>query len=110
MASALTVQNIVLTGLTPSYVAADATGNYFANQTGRVFLHVKNGGGASINVTVDSQELCSFGFDHNVVVSVPDAAERMIGPFTTARWNDANGRVNISYSAVTSVTVGVFQA
>lgn len=107
--TALTVQDIALTGLAPSYVAADATGNYFTNNTGRTFLHVKNGGAAAINVTVDSQQLCSFGYDHNVVVSVPAGGERMIGPFVTTRWNDANGRVNVSYSAVTSVTVAAFQ-
>lgn len=109
MASALTVQDITLSGLAPSYVAADATGNYFTNQTGRTFLHVKNGGTAAIDVTVDSQQLCSFGFDHNNVVSVPAGGERMIGPFTTTRWNDANGRVNVSYSGVTSVTIAVLQ-
>lgn len=100
----LNVQGTGLTGLAPTYQAADAVGDSFANN-GRTFIHVKNGGAASITVTVDSQQSCSQGFDHDVAVAVPAGAERMIGPFNQARFNDANGNVLVFYSAVTSVTV-----
>jgi hypothetical protein len=109
MASVLSAQTVALAGITPSYSAADAAGNYWTNNSGRTFLHVKNGGGGSINVTINSQATCDQGFDHDQVVAVTNGQERMIGPFPTTRWNDANGRVNVSYSGVASVTVGVFE-
>lgn len=104
----LSVQDIVLTGLNPSYSSADVDGDEFVND-GRTFIHVKNGSGASINVTVDSQALCSQGYDHNAVVAVPAAGERMIGPFAKDRFNDANNKVQATYSAVTSVTIAVLK-
>jgi hypothetical protein len=99
----LTVQNVSQAGLAASYTAAAVGGDTFAND-GRVFLHVKNGGTGSIDVTIDSVTACNQGFDHNLVVSVPNAQERMIGPFDPSRFNNA-GQVGVAYSGVTSVTV-----
>jgi hypothetical protein len=106
--SELTVQKVVLAGLEPSYGAAAAGGDEFVN-SGRSFIHVKNGGGSSIDVTVDSQTPCSQGYDHNAVVAVPAAGERMIGPFPKDRFNDANGKAQITYSGVTSVTIAAIE-
>lgn len=104
----LAVQKAVVTGLTPSYSAAAGGGDQFAN-SGKAMLHIKNGSGGSINVTVNSQTNCSQGFDHDAVVAVPAGAERMIGPFPKGRFDDANGNVQITYSAVTSLTVAVVE-
>jgi len=93
------------TGAAITYQAANAGGDYIVNTTGRVILHVKNGGASAINVTVNSQKLCDQGYDHDLVVSVPAGGDRMIGPLTTTRYNDADGRVQITYSGVTGVTV-----
>lgn len=101
-------KKIFLTGMAPVYVAAGAAGDEFAN-TGRVFLHVKNSGASSINVTINSQTPCSYGFDHDVVVAVPNGEDRMIGPFPKTRFDDANGKVQVSYSDVTSVTVAAIE-
>lgn len=106
--SLLTIQKVILTGLTPSYDAAAAGGDEFVN-SGRIFIHVKNGGGASIDVTVDSQTPCNQGVDHNAVVAVPAAGERMIGPFPKDRFNDTAGKVQIAYSGVTSVTIAAIE-
>ena len=95
----------VITGVALAYQAANAEGNYIINTTGRVVLHVKNGGGGAISVTVDSQQACDQGYDHDVVVSVPAGEDRMIGPLTTYRFNDEDGRVQIAYTGVSSVTV-----
>lgn len=104
----LTKQNVVLTGLNPSFVAAAAGGDEFLN-SGRAFIYVKNGGGSSINVTVDSQAPCSQGYDHDAVVAIPAGEERMIGPFPKDRFNDASEKVQITYSGVTSVTIAVIE-
>lgn len=103
--AALTVQNVARSGLAPSYSAAAGGGDTFTND-GAVLLHVKNGGGSSINVTVASTAPAGVGLAAaNVVVAVPNAGERMIGPFPAAAFCDANGSVAVAYSAVTSVTV-----
>lgn len=104
----LNIQQAVVTGLAPSFVAAAAGGDEFVN-SGKAVLYVKNGGASSINVTIDSQVPCNYGVDHDVTVAVPAGAERIIGPFPKTRFNDAYGKVKISYSAVTSVTVAVLE-
>ena len=100
----LAVQAVSLSGLNPSFVAAAAGGDAFLN-AGREFLHVKNGGGSEVTVTVDSQVPCNQGYDHNAVVAVPAGQERLIGPFPKARFDYANQKVQVAYSDVTSVTV-----
>lgn len=104
----LSVQEIVLTGLEPSYDAGAAGGDEFVNG-GNTFIHVKNGHTSAQTVTVDSQAKCSQGFDHDAAVSVPASGERMIGPFAKDRFNDADGKVQISYSGVTSLTIAVIR-
>lgn len=105
----LAAQAINLTGLNQSYAAASAGGDDFVN-TGREFMHVKNGGAGSINVTINSQTLCDQGYDHDVVVAVPAGGERIIGPFSPGRFNDASNKAQITYSGVTSVTVAVLKS
>jgi hypothetical protein len=102
----LTVQIIALAGITPTLVAAAGGGDEFVN-SGSEFIHIANGGGGSINVTVDSQAACNQGSDHDAVVAVPAGEERFIGPFPKDRFNDSDGKVQIAYSGVTSVTVGI---
>lgn len=106
--STLSVQKIALTGLAPSYDAAAAGGDEFVN-SGRVFIHVKNGGGSSVDVTVDSQTPCSQGYDHDAVVAVGAGAEKMIGPFPKDRFNDTSGKVQVTYSGVSSVTIAAIE-
>jgi len=101
----LTSQRFSTVGLAPTLTAAAAGGDSFTND-GNTYLIVKNASGASITVTVNSQALCNFGFDHDMVVTVNAGATQQIGPFTTSRYNDASGQVHWTYSAVTSVTVG----
>lgn len=100
----LTVQKLTSAGVTPTFGAADVTGDKFANN-GRQFLVVKNGGAASTTVTINSQKKCDQGFDHDLEVSVAASAEKWIGPFDPNRFNDGSGDVNVAYSEVTSVTV-----
>jgi len=104
----LTVQQVNLTGLAPAFAAASAGGDEFVN-SGRAVLYVKNGDISDKTVTVDSQTPCNQGFDHDAQVIVPASEERIIGPFPKNRFDDANGKVQISYSDVTSVTVAVIE-
>ncbi|NVM56425.1 MAG: hypothetical protein HWN66_22195 [Candidatus Helarchaeota archaeon] len=103
----LTPQVIVLTGLEPSYQACAAGGDAVVND-GRIFLHFVNGATES-EVTVDSVRACDQGVDHNVVVTVPASEDKMIGPFNKDRFNDANGKIQITYTNVTTITVAAIR-
>lgn len=102
----LSVQKIVKEGLAPTYAAAAVGGDQFPNN-GQSFIHVKNGGSGAITVTLDSVKGCDQGFDHDLTVNVPATGERMIGPFEQSRFNNADQRVSLTYSGVTSVTIAV---
>lgn len=105
----LTVQEVLLTGLAPAYVAAAVGGDYFVND-GKTFLEARNASAGAITVTITSQEACDQGFTHNPAVVVPiTTGQRMIGPFSRKRFNDANGRVQIAYSDVTTFTVAAIK-
>jgi hypothetical protein len=102
----LTVQQATSEGIIPTFTAASAEGDVFTNN-GKTYIHVKNDGASSIDVTIEAQRLCNFGELHNEVVSVGAGSEKIIGPFNPLQFNDATGKVNISYSDVTNVTVAV---
>lgn len=88
-----------------SAVAAAAGGDRFLN-TGNEQLYVKNGGGGSINVTIDAQSDGGVSYT-DPVIAVAAGAEKLIGRFDPRKFNDSSGYVNISYSGVSSVTVAV---
>lgn len=111
----LTKQKVSLNpGLAPTFAAAAGGGDSFVNDQAdgsRTFLVVKNGGGSPITVTVDDPNSKSpdgaTQFNPDLAVTVANGGERWIGPLGS-RFIDGNGNTAIAYSAVTSVTVGVF--
>lgn len=106
----LTTQTIVPTGLLPTYAAAAGGGDKVTpgNDT---FIHVKNGGGSSITVTVDNVVPSNYGTDADLVVVVANGSERMIGPLPTPRFQSlTDGLVNVTYTGVTTVTVAAIKA
>lgn len=105
----LSVQQTALTGLKPTYVAAASLGDEFVNSRGRALCHIKNGSGAPITITLDSQVECNYGIDHDLDIIIPAGEERLIGPFDPARFNDVNGRVQVGYSGVTTLTIAIIE-
>lgn len=109
----LTVNDVDLDGLTwtsgtSPYVACAGGGDEFVND-GKTYIHLKNTNAATRTVTVNSQVNCSQGFDHNVSVTVgATTGEAKVGPFPTARFNDATGKVQLTYDAVTNLTIAIF--
>lgn len=101
----LSVQKTGLAGGSVSLVAATAGGDTFAND-GATVLHINNAGAGSITVTFSAQQTCNQGFKHDDVVTVANGAYEVVGPFAANRFNDQSGNVNVTYSAVASVTVG----
>jgi hypothetical protein len=106
----LAVQAISRLGVEPAFAAAETDGNAW-NNTGREFLHVKNGATACVVTvltprTVDGQAVTAR------TVTVPATEERVIGPFPPETFNQrgaAGDVVHVNYDDVTNVTVGVFR-
>lgn len=102
----LTVQTIDRDGLTPVLVAADVGGDKFVN-TGKEFINVLNGSGAPITVTLDIRNTVDAQVVTDRAISVPAGGTKFIGPIPPTIYNDANGEVDITYSAVGSLTIGI---
>ena len=103
----LNAQKVVLGGLAPAFTAAAAGGDTLP-PVGSGFLVVKNGSGVSVNVTVATPGNTEFGIAQpDVVVAVPAAGERYIGPLSTNLTDPVSNGINVTYSAVASVTVAV---
>lgn len=103
----LTTQGVALPSLLEAVAVANAGGDT-ATPGNFTWLEVTNGGGASINVTIDVPGTDEYGTAKpDLVVAVLNGTTRKI-PLRSNGFIQTNGLVNITYSAVTSVTVGVF--
>ena len=105
--TALTVQTISRSGITPTYSAANVDGHSIPAD-GIAFVHVKTvGTGCTVSVpvpkTVDGQAVTSRSY------VIGTNSERMIGPFKSDPYGQADGTVSIDFSAVTAVTIGAFR-
>lgn len=86
----------------PAMQAAAGGGDSMAND-GRTSVEVLNGGGAPITMTAVATGPCSFGALHNQQFTIAAGERRLCGPFRQDRFG---GTLSLTYSAVTSVTVG----
>lgn len=105
----LSAQGPKAAGLEVVYSPADVLGDSFPNN-GNVHLRVKNSAGPSVTVTANCPNTDNFsvsgdGLDQSW--TVPAGVEWVLGPFSPARFNDSNGRVQITYSNVTGVEVAL---
>lgn len=102
----LTYVQPTITGTNPAFAAAAGGGDKVAPND-RGYLHVKNGSGGAITVTVVVPGNGKYGqANPDVAVSVPaTTGERLIGPFPADLADPADGLVAITYSGVTSLTV-----
>lgn len=114
-ASALTIQELTAAAITPSYAAANVDGNWIEpDGTLPHVLHVKNGGGGAITVTVNDPTSVSpvgaAAFNADLSISVPAGQERMVALLPRRFEDTTTGQIDITYSGVTSVTVAAFVA
>lgn len=106
----LSLQAVTAAGITPTYGAANAGGDKVQLGAANIFLHVKNGGGSAVTVTVTTQANSYKGLTvPDRTVSVPASGEKMIGPIDQTLHADVNSQASIGYSAVTSVTVAALR-
>lgn len=89
--------------------AAAAGGDGFANDGKRTFAAVKNVNASDRTITfvtqktVDGESIA----DKTVVVSQDEIM--LVGPFPADVYNDGNGRVQMTYSSETDVSVAAFK-
>ncbi len=108
----LAIQQISRVGLNPSVAAAAAGGDAFPN-TGKVFLRAKNANAAAARTLTVASQLPAGAVPQgaaktDLAVEVPAQGERWIGPFDPASFNDANGRVVVTYDSEADLTVGAY--
>ena len=101
----LTVQKADFDGLNATYDPADVAGDQFAWGS-NIALIVKNDDASSHTVTITSQRAATQGYTTaDTTVTVPAGEERIIGGLLRDAFRDSDGFVQVSYDAVTSVTV-----
>lgn len=107
----VTPQRATSAGITPAYEPANVAGNAIRLARGRV-VHVKNGSGSSVTVTIPTPATLDALVDGLAVpdraIAIPAGAERLIALGTIAAYRQPGGVANLDYSAVTSVTVAAF--
>lgn len=108
----LTTKNINESGVTPTYAAVGATGDK-VKPGDRTFIHVKNASGGSVTVTVDDTQTKApsgaYQFNPDLVVTIANGSEKMIGPLPASRFYGADGYANVTYSASVSVTIAALR-
>lgn len=104
----LIVREPTIDGVNPSYVPAAGGGDEVPISDDNTVLSVRNASGASITATAASTAGTEPGIaPANKVVTIPAGEERDIRFKPYHRFVNVNGRVAITYSAVTTVTVTV---
>lgn len=112
----LTVQSISQSGLAPSLSAAASGGDEFvAADDQRYFVEIDNADGSSHTLTIAAQRTTAqqAGVGEvsvsDISVAVAAGTRRFVGPITSAYIRSNDGVVEMTYDAVTSVTVGAFK-
>lgn len=104
----LTAATVSRAGVDVAGAAADAAGDEWAN-TGYEFVQVRNASAGVVTVTLDIRATLDGATVTDPTVSLAAGETKIIGPFPTGLYNDANGRARIAYSAVASVTTRVLK-
>lgn len=103
--AALSAQRVALSGTAPTYASASAGGDT-APVGGGLKLHVSNGSGAGVTVTVVTPGNIDGLSIGDAALVVPAGGHGFI-PLTNVYRDPITGRANITYSAVTTVNVAV---
>jgi len=96
-------------GTSVTYVAAATAGNTYTNH-GIEMIHLKVSGAtaAVVVATVEGVAACNQGTVHDVTAAVATASDMLLGPYDTARFNNATtGKVTIHYDGVDTLTVAI---
>jgi hypothetical protein len=104
----LTVATASRSGVDMAGASCAGGGDAFLN-SGQEVVQIFNGDSGSHNVTFVTQATCDGLSVTDLVVAVAAGVTKTIGPFPSGIYNDANGLLQMTYSAVTSQTVKVLK-
>lgn len=105
----LTVQEITRAGLATSLTALATGGDGFAND-GRTYFHIKNSNASARTLTVVTQKTVDGKAVADDAINVPGTTgDVKVGPFPPDIYNDANGRVQMTYSSEVGLTGNPFR-
>ena len=110
----LTVQTITESGKVATYASCEGGGDVVEND-GTVFLHLKNGSGGEITVTITAQttsiDSSLYGdlTKANATQAIAASGEAFIGPFAPIAYNNSDAQIAITYSGVTSLTIAALK-
>lgn len=107
-AASLTPQDITTSGIVVTPTTGTATAFEFAN-TGNEFIYVNNGSGAELTVAVTIPGVVGGFALTDLSVTVVTDTIKLIGPFNPTYANAADGNVDFTISAATSVGVAVLR-
>ena len=97
-------------GTTIPYQSAVTGGDTLKGNDGRVLLLVNNGHSADITVTIETAATVKgLAIDDRNVVVANSTDPVVIGPFLPDIYNDNDGDIGITYSAVTSLEVAAIR-
>jgi hypothetical protein len=108
----LTIQTIVIAGITPSYVSVDSANDHsFLNAVGDTFIHAKNTGAVSIFTFVPSATAGQGLTITSPTITIPaTTGDKMMGPFDPGLFNqDSAVGVHLDVDVDGGVTLGAFR-
>ncbi len=85
-----------------------ASDNYKIPNNGRLLVYVDNGGSADITVTIVTPGQAQGLAIADYTATVEDGDNLLMGPFDPSIFNDSDGKIDVSFSAVGSVTLASF--
>jgi len=91
-----------------SAVSAEAGGDKFKNN-GRTLFYAKNTNASSRTITLQTAQSLDSIAIADVTITLAQDEEKLIGFLLPRYFNDSDGFVNVSYSAVTGVTVAAIK-
>lgn len=98
---------------TPAAMEVPAGGGDSFPNDGKTVLIIRGATGNSVTVLADSPGTCNFGAAanaaHDVSLVVGTALFAIMGPFDPGKFNDTNGRVQVTYTG-TLTGAGVIAA
>jgi hypothetical protein len=108
-AETLTAQTVSRDGLEATYAAVASTDGVDFVNTGKEFLHLKNGGGGDIVATLDIQTTVDGQAVTDRTVTITAGEDRFIGPFTTGDYNDGTNKALVTFDGVASLTAALLK-
>lgn len=105
--AALTTQVVSASGIAPTYTQVTALDTFSPGD--HVFAHIKNGGAGASTATFTTPGTVDGLAIADLVVTVPAAGERMIGPLPARTFAKSDGQADLACSPTTTVTVAFFR-